>query len=101
MQIFVRVVTPSTPSPLAEATPRGLTRLPRTNLATAPFAPLQMRSSVSARLRSAVALAPRVRCNKFDVGKVPGGGYQPQKSGREISRFFYSPLTIEIGNASC
>src|SRR5580704_3562059 len=44
---------------------------------------------VTSPLHRRPAPAPKPRCNKFGFGKVPGGGYQPERSRGESLCFFY------------
>ncbi len=43
----------------------------------------------TALLHSLLALEPRPRSSKVRFGKVPGGGYKPERSRGEILCFFY------------
>src|SRR5271157_3938121 len=48
-------------------------------------------------LPSPPATPPRCRCSKFGFGKVPGGGYKPEKSRGEILCFFYCASFLSSG----
>src|SRR5208282_1344198 len=68
---------------------RGEARQVRTVRACAPSARSQMLWCATSPLgRSPPAPEPRPRCSKFGFGKVPGGGYQPERSRGEILCFF-------------